>query len=133
MSAPAVAAIPALQVTGHLSVPALLGIVAVEGALRGPADAAKYSLCPRIADAAGRPLERVTGYAATLDRLAGTVGAALGGVVIAAVGAPTALLCACPTFLLSAAIMSGAVAPRLTSAPTAPPVSPPGRGPARGG
>lgn len=112
-SAPAVAAIPILHAMGRLSVPALLVIVAIEGALRGPGDAAKYSLCPRIAASSGRPLERITGYANTVDRLAGAVGAALGGLVIAAVGAPMALLCSCGTFVGAAGLMRYVVGPRL--------------------
>ena len=114
LSAPAVAAVPLLHAAGHLSVPALLVIVAVEGALRGPGDAAKYSLCPRIAATSGQPLERITGLANTVDRLAGAVGAALGGLVIALVGAPSALLGSCVTFVAAAAIMRYVVSPRLT-------------------
>ena len=112
-SAPAVAAVPILHAAGRLSAPALLVIVAIEGALRGPGDAAKYSLCPRIAASTGRPLERITGYANTVDRLAGALGAALGGLVIVAVGAPMALAVSCLTFVLAAAVVGLVVAPRL--------------------
>lgn len=114
LSAPAVAAVPILHATGHLSVPALLAVVAIEGALRGPGDAAKYSLCPRIAATSGRPLERITGHANTVDRLAGAVGAGLGGLVIAALGAPAALVCSCVTFVAAAGIVRYVVAPRLS-------------------
>lgn len=115
LSAPAVAAVPLLHAADRLSLPALLVIVAVEGALRGPGDAAKYSLCPRIAAASGRPLERITGYANTVDRLAGTVGAAFGGLVIASVGAPNALLCSVATFLAAPLILRYVVGPRLAA------------------
>lgn len=113
LSCAAVAAVPVLHATGHLSLPILYAVVSLEGALRGPADAAKYSLCPRIAAVSAQPLERITGYANTIDRLAGALGAAAGGVVVAAIGAPRALLVSCATFTLAAVLVRVWLGPTL--------------------
>ena len=74
----AVAAVPLLHLAGVLSWPLLLVIAAIEGMLRGPGDSAKYALCPSLAELTGRPLERVTGLAGTVDRVGSAVGAAFG-------------------------------------------------------
>lgn len=112
----AVAAVPLLHGAGLLSWPLLLVIAAIEGTLRGPGDSAKYALCPRLSAAAGRPLERVTGLANTVDRVGSAVGAAFGGLVIAAVGAPLALLLSCGTFSAAALLLALGVGPLLARA-----------------
>lgn len=112
----AVAAVPLLHAAGLLSWPVLLVIAAIEGALRGPGDSAKYAMCPRLADATGRPLERITGLANTVDRLGSAVGAAVGGLVIAAVGAPVALVLSCATFTMAALLVGLGVGPLLARA-----------------
>lgn len=109
----AVAAVPLLHAIGLLSWPLLLVIAAIEGTLRGPGDSAKYALCPRLAEAVDRPLERVTGLANTVDRIGSAVGAAFGGLVIAAVGAPTALVLSCGTFFVAALLIGVGVGRRL--------------------
>ncbi|MGC4940937.1 MFS transporter [Kribbella sp. DT2] len=87
-----VALIPLLHHLEALSFPALLGLVAVAGALRGPGDAAKGTLIPDIAEAARTPLERVTGLESTTERLAGFIAFAVAGALIALVGEANALL-----------------------------------------
>lgn len=109
----AVAAVPLLYQGGLLSWPLLLVVAAMEGALRGPGDSAKYALCPRLAEVSGRPLERITGLANTVDRIGSAVGAAFGGLVIAAVGAPFALILSCGTFLAAALLLGLGVGPHL--------------------
>jgi len=112
-SALAFGAIPVLWVLGHLSFPVLLAVVAAAGALRGPGDAAKQSLAPALAQHTGMPLERVTGAASTIDRLANTFGAVLAGVLIATVGAAEALAVTAVGFFVSAAVYWRVLAPSL--------------------
>lgn len=90
-SALAMAAVPAAYAVGVLSIPLLVVLVAVAGALNGPADGARSALVPQVARRADLPLERVAGLTGTAERSAGLVGAAVGGVLVASVGAPYAL------------------------------------------
>lgn len=90
-SAVAIGSIPVLHHLDLLSLPLLLVVVAVAGALRGPADAAKDSLVPVLADTTGQPLERVTGLSSAVERTAGLVGAAVAAGLVALVGAADAL------------------------------------------
>ncbi|MCB9994463.1 MAG: MFS transporter [Hyphomicrobiaceae bacterium] len=101
----AVAAIPALQLGGWLGLYALAPLVALMGALRGPADAAKQSLIPYVAKAGNLPLELVTGVMATIERLAGAIGAAVAGALVALIGPAAALLVNAATFFGSALIV----------------------------
>ena len=97
-----VGAIPALHLLGVLTFPALLGLVAVAGALRGPGDAAKHALVPAIAEHAAAPMERVTGLAGTIERTSSMLGAALAGGLVAVIGASNALIVDAASFGLSA-------------------------------
>ena len=90
-SALTVAAIPVLHHLDALSLVALLGLVAATGALRGPADAARHSLVPVLAESTAQPMERVTGLASTVERTSGLVGAATAAGLVALVGAADAL------------------------------------------
>jgi MFS family permease len=90
-SALTVAAIPALHHLDALSFGALLLLVAATGALRGPADAARHSLVPVLAESTRQPMERVTGLASTVERTSGLVGAAVAAGLVALVGAADAL------------------------------------------
>ncbi|MCH1864905.1 MFS transporter [Nocardioides sp. CFH 31398] len=92
LSVPVLAAVPVAHALDVLSIPLLCLLVAVAGALNGPADGARGALTPQVARHAGTTLERVAGLSGTAERTAGLVGAALGGVLVAAVGAPSALL-----------------------------------------
>lgn len=87
----AVALVPVLHMFDALSITALLPIVFVMGAMRGPAEAAKMALVPAVAESAGLPLERVTGVTGTIERLASTIGAAAAGALVALLGPASAL------------------------------------------
>jgi MFS family permease len=108
-SALIVACVPLLHAAGWLPYPGLLFLVAMAGMVRGPGDAAKATLVPSIAEAAGMPLDRVTGLYGVTDRLAATVGAASGGVLIAWLGPFLALYVDAGTFAVSAALIASTV------------------------
>jgi len=105
--------IPLLYATGQLTLPVLLVLVALLGCARGPGDAAKSALVPAVADAAGLPLERVTGLEGTANRTASIVAPGLAGVLIAAIGPASAVLADALSFAV-AAVLIGATAPRHT-------------------
>lgn len=111
LSSLVVAAIAALHLLGLLHIGVLIGMVALLGAVTGPADGGKAALVPVIADQAQVPLERVTGLYGTIERLASTVGTAAAGGVVAAVGAIPALWFTAVTFCVAAVVMH-ATAPR---------------------
>jgi MFS family permease len=90
-SAVLVGLLPVLHAAGMLSFPALLVLVALAGATRGPGDVAKATMAPDIADALGLPIERVTGLEGTSQRAAQIVAPAVAGIMIAALGATGAL------------------------------------------
>lgn len=98
--------IPVLHLTGRLSLPALITVVAVAGLLRGPSDAAKQAFVPALARHAQVQLERVTGLAGTVERLAGTVGAAAAGALAALVGPALALGVNAATFGVAAILIA---------------------------
>ena len=114
-----VGAIPLLHEAGALSFPALLGLVALAGALRGPGDAAKQALVPAVVEHAGVPMERVTGLAGTVERLSSMLGAALAGVLVAAVGATNALLVDAASFGVSAVVLLATTGALRPAAPVA--------------
>ncbi|MGP9017779.1 MFS transporter [Streptomyces sp. BR1] len=91
VSASAAGAIPLLHVLDVLSFWPLLVLVAVIGAARGPGDLAKEVMVPEAAERARMPLERAAGLAGVTERLATTVGLAIGGAAVALLGPLTAL------------------------------------------
>nr|WP_223186072.1 MFS transporter [Streptomyces sp. CBMA152] len=91
ISASAAGAIPLLHVLHMLSFWPLLVLVAVIGAARGPGDLAKEVMVPEAAERARMPLERAAGLAGVTERLASTVGLAIGGAAVAFLGPLTAL------------------------------------------
>ena len=105
--------IPLLYATGQLTLPVLLGLVAVLGCARGPGDAAKASLVPAVADATGLALERITGLEGTANRTASIIAPGLAGVLIGAIGPVSAVLADAVSFAV-AALLVGATAPRHT-------------------
>lgn len=111
----AIALIPLLQVLGSLHIGALIAAVALLGAASGPADGGKGALVPVVAEDARVPLERVTGLAGSIERLATTLGAAAAGGLVALVGAVPALWVTAGTFLTAAAVIA-ATAPRVAPA-----------------
>jgi MFS family permease len=103
-----VGAIPLLHRADLLTLPTLLALVAVAGALRGPGDAAKHALVPQLAETAQVPMERVTGLASTIERSATLVGAGAAGALVAVVGPANAIVVDAASFGLSAVVMAWA-------------------------
>lgn len=93
--------VPLLHQADLLSFPVLLVLVMLVGLSTGPAEAAKVSLTPFVAEASGTPMERVAGLTGTVDRLSQTVGPVMAGAVVAAAGVM-------PAFHLTAALMLSA-------------------------
>lgn len=106
-SALTVAAIPALHHLDALSFPALLVLVAATGTLRGPADAARHSLVPVLAESARQPMERITGLASTVERTSSLLGAAIAAGLVALVGAADALAVNAVGLALAAIVLGG--------------------------
>ena len=102
-SIPVLAAVPLLYGAGLLSPAPLIALVALLGALRGPADGAKLALVPEVAARADVPLSRVTGLMGSVDRLASVLGAAGAAALIAALGPA-------PALWVNAALVAGAAA-----------------------
>ena len=105
LSAGLFALIPLLHHLGVLPLPLLLVIVAAAGALRGPGDAAKHTMAPLVASAAGTPLTRVTGLLGATERSAGLVGPGLAALLITAVGPPATVLVTAICFGVSALVV----------------------------
>ncbi|OWV74242.1 MFS transporter permease [Rhizobium sp. N122] len=118
--------VPLLDFFGLLGMPVLLPVVFAMGVLRGPSDAAKQAMVPDIARLANVPLERVTGVASAIERLASTAGAAGAGALIGLIGPGQALLVNAATFVAAALIVAVGIpgmmrAPELSGAPGARP------------
>jgi MFS family permease len=109
--------VPLLALVGWLHLELLLPIVIAMGILRGPSDAAKQSMVPDVARLAAVPLERVTGVAGVIDRLAGTVGAAAAGGLIALIGPGLALAVNAATFALAALVVAAGIPALRTEQP----------------
>ncbi|WP_333736504.1 MFS transporter [Streptomyces sp. IBSBF 2806] len=104
-SATAAAAVPLLHVLDLLSFPLLLVLVALIGAARGPGDLAKEVMVPEAAERGRVPLERATGLAGVTERLASTVGLAVGGSLVALLGPLTGLAVNAGCFALGSVII----------------------------
>ncbi|MGW3097437.1 MFS transporter [Streptomyces sp. NPDC001102] len=105
VSATAAAAVPLLHILDLLSWPLLLVLVAVIGAARGPGDLAKEVMVPEAAERSRVPLERATGLAGVIERLASTVGLAVGGSLVAVLGPLTGLAVNAGCFALGSVII----------------------------
>ncbi len=90
-SATAAAAVPLLHALDLLTFPLLLVLVALIGAARGPGDLAKEVMVPEAAERGRVPLERATGLSGVVERLASTVGLAVGGLLVTLLGPVTGL------------------------------------------
>jgi MFS family permease len=104
-SATAAAAVPLLHALDLLSFPLLLALVALIGAARGPGDLAKEVMVPAAAERGRVPLERATGLAGVTERLASTVGLAVGGSLVALLGPLTGLAVNAGCFALGSVII----------------------------
>ncbi len=127
-SALAMAAIAAMPGIGFA---AILGLVAVAGALRGVGDRAKHVLLRPMAEATGARMVRVTAAYEGLVRGATLVGAPLGGLLIYWFGAQGAIWVDAVSFLACAAIVAVLVRP--PAGPDVAPVSEPYLQALRGG
>ncbi|ARF77401.1 MFS transporter [Kitasatospora albolonga] len=115
-SATAAASIPLLHALDLLSFPLLLVLVALIGAARGPGDLAKEVMVPEAAERGRVPLERATGLSGATERLASTVGLAVGGSLVALLGPLAALAVNAGCFALGSVII-GLALPRGTGHP----------------
>ncbi|MFG2145442.1 MFS transporter [Streptomyces sp. NPDC048696] len=111
VSASAVGAVPLLHALDMLSFWPLLVLVAVIGAARGPGDLAKEVMVPEAAERALIPLERAAGLTGVTERLAATVGPAIGGATVALVG-PLAALTADAVCFASGSVIIALALPR---------------------
>ncbi|MCP3771630.1 MFS transporter [Streptomyces sp. MAR25Y5] len=105
-SATVAAAVPLLHALDLLSFPLLLVLVALIGAARGPGDLAKEVMVPETAERGRVPLERATGLSGVIERLASTVGLAIGGSLVALLGPLTALAVNAGCFALGSVIIT---------------------------
>jgi MFS family permease len=122
-SAAAVAAIPLLHTTVGIELWQLMGLVFLGALLDAPGATARQALFPDVVELAGVRMERASGIRGAIQQGSLLVGGPLGGVLVASVGATTALWLNAASFLVSAAIVAGAV-PRSRRALDA---EPPGR------
>jgi len=98
-------AIPALWLLGWLSLPVLMGFVALFGLMTLWNDAASQSFLPRLA-----PSSSLLAANARLDQgaaVAQTSGPVLAGALVTALGAPLAVLIDAVTYLISAITIAG--------------------------
>lgn len=91
VGAGAVVCVPLLHTAGLLPLPALLALVTVIGLVTGPAEAAKVSMSPAVAERSGVHLERVTGLTGTVDRLSLSLGPVAAGGLVSLLGTLPAL------------------------------------------
>lgn len=109
VSAVAALLVPVLHGQGLLPFWLLMALVAVIGLMRGPGDLAKSVMVPEASDHARVPLERATGLAGVTERLAGTLGPAVGGGLVALVGPMAGLVLNAATFALGSLIIAVAL------------------------
>ncbi|MEU8403805.1 MFS transporter [Nonomuraea sp. NPDC048892] len=109
VSAAAAGAVVLLHTLGALPMGALIALVVVIGAGRGPGDLAKEIMIPEAAGRAGMPLERATGLMGVTERLAQTVGPAAGGAVVGVFGALPSLGLSAVFFALGSVIVAWAL------------------------
>jgi len=118
-----IGAVPLLAATTGLPFAALIALVVATGLLDTPGQAARHALLPELAEAAGVPLERATGWMDAAERAARLLGAPAAGGLVAAVGAPVVLVLDAATFVVAALLVAavgpaarGGVAPTATTA-----------------
>ncbi|WP_395293180.1 MFS transporter [Kitasatospora hibisci] len=120
VSAVAAGLIPLLHGLGALPFWLLLVMVGVVGGVRGPGDLAKEVMVPEAADRARIPLERATGLAGVTERLASTVGPAVGGGLIALLGPMAGLAVNAAAFALGSLVIALALPAGMGRAAAAP-------------
>lgn len=105
-SATAAGTVPLLHALDLLSLPLLLALVALIGAVRGPGDLAKEVMVPEAAERSRVPLERATGLSGVTERLASAIGPAVGGSMVALLGPLTGLVLNAGCFALGSVIIA---------------------------
>jgi len=111
-SAVIAALIPILHLTGALSFPVLLVLVAALGTVRGPGDSAKVALVPQVARESGMSLERVTGLEGTADRTTSIISFGIAGGLVALVGPINAVIVDAASFAVAAITLALTVSRR---------------------
>ncbi|MEV0389542.1 MFS transporter [Nonomuraea sp. NPDC050643] len=109
VSAAAAGTVVLLHALGLLPLGALVPLVAVIGAARGPGDLAKEVMVPEAAERARMPLERATGLMGVTERLAQTVGPAAGGVAVGVLGPMASLGVSAVCFALGSVVVTWAL------------------------
>ncbi|MDH2425930.1 MFS transporter [Sphaerisporangium sp. TRM90804] len=108
-SAAAAGAVVLLHALDLLPLGALIALVAVVGAARGPGDLAKEIMIPEAAERGRVPLERAAGLMGVTERLAQTAGPAAGGAVVALLGPLAGLGISVICFALGSVIVAWAL------------------------
>ncbi|MEU0569010.1 MFS transporter [Nonomuraea sp. NPDC005983] len=108
-SAAAAGAVVALHALDLLPLGALIALVAVVGAARGPGDLAKEIMVPEAAQRGRVPLERATGLMGVTERLAQTVGPAVGGAMVVLLGPLASLGISATCFALGSVVVACAL------------------------
>ena len=108
-SATAVAAIPLLHSTVGIELWQLMALVFLGALLDAPGATARQALFPDVVELAGVRMERASGVRGAIQNGSFLVGGPLGGVLVAGVGATTALWLNAASFVVSAAIVAGAI------------------------
>jgi MFS family permease len=109
VSAAAAGAVVLLHALDLLPLGALIALVAVVGAARGPGDLAKEIMVPEAAERGRVPLERATGLMGVTERLAQTMGPAAGGAVVALLGPLASLGISVTCFALGSVVVAWAL------------------------
>ncbi|WP_432519838.1 MFS transporter [Kineococcus sp. SYSU DK006] len=109
VGAATIAAVPLLHLTVGLPFWALLTLVIATGLLDTPGQAARHALLPELADEAGLPLERATGWMDAAERAARLIGAPVAGALVSLLGAPLVLAVDAVTFVAAAVLIAAAL------------------------
>ena len=99
--APLMASIPLLHSAGHLSFPALLGIVFVIGVFLAPHFSAQRLILPELVGDDERTVAQANAFVEGAQRTTALIGPSTAGVLIPIVGAPNMLYIDAATFLFS--------------------------------
>ena len=118
ISAVVAALIPLLHLTGQLSFPVLLVLVAVLGTVRGPGDAAKVALVPQAAQESGMSLERLAGLQGTADRTTSVISFGVAGGLVALVGPLNAVVVDAASFAVAAIVLAITISRRPPADPS---------------
>ncbi|MDN5726160.1 MAG: MFS transporter [Propionibacteriales bacterium] len=114
-SALVIGAIPLLHTLDQLPLPALLALVAVGGALRGPGDNGKHTAVPFVTELAHWPLERATGLFGAIERGSGLVAPGVAALMITVASPAGAVGVTAGCFAISALLVATGMPVRFES------------------